>query len=193
MSHFDSRYDYRVLYPEDFKKDTDEIVFIGHCENDSRIDYIDFLFKKSVNLHIYGPEAWEHFFVIKNWPQGRMHARALGEEYRRIIHEASMALAFFSKANRDEYTRRCFEIPVMGTMLLAPKTSVMEEIFRDRENVRLFDTKEDLLKIINYYTSHKNERDIIAERGYNYISKGGFSEISRAQMVINDIKEWKTQ
>lgn len=193
MSHYDSRHDLRELSHVDFQKKTDKVVYIGHCENDNRIEHLDYLFKNNINLHIYGPELWKKIFHTMGWPEERRHDRALGENYRNTIHEAAIALAFFSQANRDEYTRRCFEIPVMGTLIIAPRTSITVEIYKDGENAVLFDSKEDLLNKINYYNTHCEERDLIAENGFNHILNGDFSEISRARMVINDIKQWNDE
>lgn len=191
MSHYDSRFDVVPLSADDFKKATDKVVFVGHYEPDGRVECLDALFRHGVNLHIYGPAHWADVFSEKQWPVDHCHACVFGDDYRRTINESSIALAFFSTVNRDDYTRRCFEIPVMGTMLVAPRTKSTQTIFTDREDVALYSNKDELLSLIDYYTAHPDERDRIAETAYHHMLEGGQSEQSRAQMVIDDVEAWR--
>ncbi len=186
MSHFDSRHDLKELQPDSFKKDTEKIVYIGHFENDYRVDVIDYLYRHGVDLDIYSDELFDKAFEEHNWPQEHNFNNVYREEYRKVISQSAMALAFFSTANRDKYTRRCFEIPIMGTLLLAPKTEVTERIFRDGMDAILYNSAEDLFEKITFLNSHKEKRDEIACNGYEMMKKGEHSEIARAAMVIND-------
>lgn len=190
MSHYDSRYDLKEYTEKDFCKQTDRVVFVGHYEDDDRAEYLDLLYKNAINLHVYGPDTWKVIFSQRGWPTSHLHGLVMKDEYRKIIHEASIALAFFSKANRDEYTRRCFEIPVMGTMLLAPRTALTEKLFDDNENAVLYSDKEDFLKKVIFYSEHPELRDSIAENGYKHIIGGEHSETARARMVVDDAFNW---
>lgn len=186
MSHFDSRHDLVEIDQSKFKKNNNKIVYIGHFENDNRVGIIDYLYKKGVDLDIYSDELFDQAFEEHNWPKIHKFNNVYRDEYRNVISQSSMALAFFSTANRDKYTRRCFEIPIMGTLLLAPRTSVTEEIFRDGENAVLYSTAEELYEKISYLNNHVEERDLIAWRGYEYMKSGKHSEIARAKTVIED-------
>lgn len=188
MSHYYSKNDFRELKHSDFFNKDGRIIFIGHYENDERLDYINYLFHNNVNLHIYGPENWLVVFKKNNWPVSHYHEVIRGDEYRRTIHKASIALAFFSAANRDEYTRRCFEIPIAGTVIAAKRTKMTELIFQNNENSILFSTKEELLQSIRNVLD-TSKLSFLGENGYKLIKNGEYSEIDRAKMVIKDIKE----
>lgn len=130
MSHYYSKNDCVELRKEDCHKKNGQIVFVGHSEDDERISYIDTLFEKGLNLHVYGDSGWKFYFSQYGWPKSNLHPGQNGLNYRKTISSASLALAFFSRANRDEYTRRCFEIPIMGTAILAPATEITSKIYK---------------------------------------------------------------
>ena len=186
MSHFYSKKDLIELSDDSFLKNNDRIVYIGHYENDSRIEIIDYLYKHNINLDIYSNTFFEKAFEKHGWPKEHYFENVYEEEYRKTISESAMALAFFSTANRDEYTRRCFEIPIMGTLLLAPRTVITEQIFRDGENAILYNSPEDLYEKIVYLNSHKEIRNKIAKEGYEFMKGSNHSEIARAKMVVED-------
>ena len=54
-----------------------------------------------------------------------------GVEYAKALSGAKMCLAFLSKLNRDTYTRRCFEIPACGRVLLCERTADMQGLLRE--------------------------------------------------------------
>lgn len=187
MSHYYSKKDL-VSYSDIEKIDKDySVVFVGHYENDDRCEYIDYLFLNNVNLHIYGPESWKPIFKKNKWPLNNLHSCVYGSDYRTTITNSSIALAFFSKKNRDTYTRRCFEIPIFGTVIAAPRTIVTEEIFEDMYSALLFSSKDELLTKIIHTLSNNRLKAKIAKNGYNLVINGDFSELSRAEMILEDL------
>lgn len=191
MSHYFSKTDLQDYTREQLSKKNGRVVFLGHFENDLRISYFDELFKSGIDFHIYGPENWKAVFVEHNWPLSQLHDIVRGAEYVDAIRNSSIALAFFSTANRDEYTRRCFEIPISGAVLLQQRTRITSSLFIDKVNSLLFDSKEEFMDKINYYLSHEDELAEIAWKGYQYVKNGDFSEISRAKMVLDDYEQLK--
>lgn len=188
-SHYYSKYDKACECPIDFSQKKNEIIFIGHYEPDDRIEYLDALFKAGINIHIYGHDDWFPSFEKYKWPKDHLHPAIYGSEYRKKLSEAYAALAFFSKKNRDDYTRRCFEIPMAGTLLVAPKTKYMEKVFNDGVNVVLFSSPLDLIMKVTEIMSNKYMVKAMTEAGVKFIRDGNFSEIDCAKMVINDINK----
>ncbi|WGU68927.1 glycosyltransferase [Capnocytophaga canimorsus] len=45
---------------------------------------------------------------------------------------------FLSKLNNDQYTRRCFEIPACGTMMLSERTPTLQEFYTENEEIVFF-------------------------------------------------------
>ena len=189
MSHYYSKTDLKEYTKAQLHNKNGQVVFLGHYEDDMRIEYFDELFKRGIDFHIYGPNNWKEVFVRNKWPSDNLHSIVRGEEYINTIRAASIALAFFSTANRDEYTRRCFEIPISGTVLLQQRTKMTSALFEDNVNSLLFDSLEEFVEKIEYYLKHETELCGIAWNGYLYVKNGDFSEISRARMVLNDYEQ----
>lgn len=186
MSHYDSRTDLKKITRLDCGNKNGKIVFLGHWENDDRKEYINTCFKLGFNLHIYGPDDWRKIFISNGWPIQNLHPTIYGEEYCKVIHEASIALAFFSTANRDEYTRRCFEIPVSGTAILQKRTAITNKIFKDGIDALLFSDVDEFTNKIKFYLSRPDDLNTIAYNGYQLMLNGEFSEKSRAKQIIDD-------
>ena len=169
------------------------MVFLGHWEDDDRKEYINACYENNIDLHVYGPQMWKNIFVKNGWPIEKLHSVVRGDEYRKTIQRSSIALAFFSKANRDEYTRRCFEIPISGTAILQPRTSMTSAIFKDGEDAILYSNQKEFVGKLMHYLSHEKELEEIAYNGYQLMRGGDFSEISRAKMVIQDYIKIKNE
>ncbi|NDA63515.1 MAG: hypothetical protein EBX50_15990 [Chitinophagia bacterium] len=170
---------------------TCDVIFIGHFENDGRIDILDFLASKQISIKIFGPtgstkksgwdEAIKHSIYLTN------HAVTYlkGEDYVLAINSAKIALCFLSKLNNDTYTRRCFEIPACGTALFCEYSDDLANLFEDGVSIVLFRDKEELLTKISYYLSHPAELKIIAENGYQLMHEAGHDVYSRAAWLVN--------
>lgn len=186
-SYYYSKMDERATKPIDISHKEPCIVFVGHYEEDSRIHYLDALFKSEINVHIYGSPACEKPFVAHGWPLDHLHAPIYNKEYRDRLGTAYAALAFFSEKNRDDYTRRCFEIPMAHTLLFAPQTRYMAQTFADNVNVVLFSDTEDIVKKAKSILRDPLRTNTISEAGFYFILNGEFSEIHAAQTIITDL------
>lgn len=72
----------------------------------------------------------------------------------------------------NELNMRFFEIMSSGTMCLTNpvKECNLEEIgFRDGEHLRIYHTPRELFALIDYYLNHDEERESIAQKGYNLV------------------------
>jgi spore maturation protein CgeB len=72
----------------------------------------------------------------------------------------------------NELNMRFFEIMSSGTMLLTNpiKECNIEKLgFRDGEHLRVYHNPKELFALIDYYLSHDQERELIAQKGYNMV------------------------
>lgn len=165
-----------------------DILFAGHFENDGRIDLVEALAKEAWKFHLFGPE-WNipaaNSSVLKN----RIPIRAIrGIDYNKAIAGTKIAVAILSKLNRDTYTRRCFEIPAIGTMMLCEYSDDMANLFQADKEVVFFKNITELVQKARYYLSHDEERRKIAEAGYRRVVADGHDINSRAIQLIQLIK-----
>ncbi len=163
-----------------------DVVFVGHCEDDDRLDAVDALARSGLRVQIFGT-GWERFL------RGRPGARylpiqaALGEAYVRAIASAKVALAFLSRRNRDGYTRRCFEIPAIGTLMLAPRTPELLQLFREDAEAAFFSSPEELVAQARRYCADDPLRARVAAAGRARVLADGHDLVSRARELLREL------
>lgn len=162
-----------------------DVVFLGHNENDERQEYIRELLKAKIEVGIT-KQSWESFesnnpYLIKLEDS---HKR-----YNEIMNGTKIAIVFLSKINNDTYTRRCFEIPATKTLMVAPFTDDLASMFQEDKEAVFFRSKEDFVEKIKYYLSHENERNKIAEEGYQRLLRDGHEVGDRIQFIMSIYKD----
>jgi spore maturation protein CgeB len=106
------------------------------------------------------------------------------DEYNKAISGAKVALCFFSKLNRDTYTRRCFEIPATGTVLLSEYSDDMATIYQAGKEADYFSSKDELIEKVKLYVENDSLRRQVAEGGNLRVVKDGHDIVSRMSKVI---------
>ena len=94
-------------------------------------------------------------------------------------------MCFFSKLNRDTYTRRCFEIPATGTLLLSEYSDDMTTIYRAGKEADYFSSKEELIEKIKLYVENDSFRRQVAACGNRRVVEDGHDIVSRMSKVVN--------
>ena len=107
------------------------------------------------------------------------------ELYNEMLNAAKIAVVFLSTINHDTYTRRCFEIPAVKTLMVAPYTDDLATMFRDGEEVVFYRNKQDFVDKIEYYLEHEEDRVKIAESGYCRVNKDGHEVCDRIRQIMH--------
>jgi spore maturation protein CgeB len=89
--------------------------------------------------------------------------------------------------NRDVYTRRCFEIPGLGKLLLCERTSEMQELFKEDQEAVFFSNKQELLKKIEWLLANPSKIEQIAEAGHRRVFQDGHDIKSRSIEILNNL------
>jgi spore maturation protein CgeB len=114
----------RKLSPSDLVKWGSEVAFIGTWMPE-RGPFLARLVELGVPLTIWG-NRWSK---AKEWPILRPHWRGpgletdTGDDYAKAVQCAKVCIGLLSKGNRDVCTQRSFEIPRLGGLLCAERTS----------------------------------------------------------------------
>ena len=111
-----------------------------------------------------------------------------GDNYTKALCGAKICLAFLSKLNRDTYTRRCFEIPACGRVMLAERTEDLQKMFKEDEEACFFSSNEELLEKVQWLLANPERREAIAKAGLRRVWTDGHDVKSRAQFFINSIQ-----
>lgn len=180
-----------ALSPEDKCKYECDVVFIGHYEADDRKQYLEELVRQGFKLRLFGP-GYDWDPAIKNSPelQSLIPVRLVwGEEYNKALCGAKVALCFLSKLNRDTYTRRCFEIPATGTLMLSEHTDDLASLYQEGEEADFFRTREELIEKLSLYLGDENLRQAVAAGGYRRVMADGHDVVSRMKQVLAWVTE----
>lgn len=176
-------------------KPTAEISFIGHYENDGRDETILHLIRHGICVALHGT-LWE------NSPHYAAFCKHMGapitpvyqSDYTKALCSAPMALVFLSKLNNDTYTRRCFEIPATGTLMLAPFTpDLAANLFKPNTEAIYFTSKEDLLAKVKHLLQNPKEMKKITAAAHARLEKDGHTPTHRAQHILDMYQTLKSK
>lgn len=158
-----------------------DVVYIGHYENDGRIEYIKALVEKNIRVGV--TEEWKTLGINSD---NLIYLSDTHSKYNEILNKAKIAIVFLSTINDDTYTRRCFEIPVVKTMMVAPENSDIKELFENNKEACFYNDLDDFVRIVQYYIEHNSERKQIAESGYERLIRDGHEAADRVKDIIED-------
>jgi spore maturation protein CgeB len=164
-----------------------DIVFVGHYEADGRDDLLlKLALCADIKVGLFGTD-WDRspkwsllqsrFGLIKPVRQA---------DYSRVLNSSRIALCFFSKRNNDRYTRRTFEIPAAGTMLLSEYSAESAAILEPYKEAVYFSNERELIEAVSYYLAHGEERKRIADAGYEKVMKLHTIEM-RVRQITDDL------
>lgn len=163
---------YDKLYEDGCKKYIQkkyDVVFVGHWEPQTE-EALFCLLSNGINVNVWG-HNWKNskYSLLKNiqpLPQ---------EDYIETIASSKIALCFLSKWNKNESTGRSFEIPAIGTLLVAEFTHEHNTIFKDDESAVFFNNNKELLSKITDLLNNSNKREIISKNGNIIVKTLGLS------------------
>jgi spore maturation protein CgeB len=98
-----------------------------------------------------------------------------------------IALHFLRHGNRDEQDSRTFEIPACKIFMIAEKSLLHLQLFKENEEAVFFETKEELLEKVKFYRDNNEERERIAKNGYTRCISSGYDHRTRMEKVVQKI------
>ncbi len=122
----------RPLSAEDHRTWDSEAVFVGTWMPE-RGPFLAELIERGVPLTIYG-DRWHK---AREWPRLKSHWRGPGlhrdDDYARAIQCAKVCVGLLSKGNRDLHTQRSLEVPFLGSLFFAERTSEHLALYKEDE------------------------------------------------------------
>jgi spore maturation protein CgeB len=179
------------LSPEEQEMYGGDVVFVGHYEPDGRIEYLEEVVKRGYKLRLFGPGYDWNPVIAKSPLLKHLHPVKLvwGEDYNKALCGTKIALCFLSKLNRDTYTRRCFEIPVTQTLMLAEYSDDLATLFCEGAEADFFRSKQEFAQKLQRYLQDSQLRQSVAKAGYQRVKDDGHDVISRMKQVIGWVQE----
>ena len=161
---------------------TPDVIFLGHYEDDDRMDYLRALDERGIavglprNQYERLVQAFHHVVLLDHeW-----------ESYNRYLCSCKIPITFLSSLNHDTYTTRCFEIPAAGAFLFCPYTDDLASLFQENKEIVFYRNKKDFVEKVEYYLRHDEERKKIASAGRKRLLKDGHEVKDRIAQVIED-------
>lgn len=170
----------RNYYMPEARDKVPAVVFLGHYEDDERQEYIRKLLKAKIKIGV-PVRSWEEFEVNNPY---LIKLENSHERYNEILNGTQIAIVFLSKINNDTYTRRCFEIPVTKTLMITTYTDDIASMFKEDKEAVFFRNGEEFVEKIKYYLDHADERQKIAEAGYQRLMKDGHEVADRLNFIM---------
>jgi spore maturation protein CgeB len=159
-----------------------DICFLGHFEPDRRKYELNGLMKAvPASYRLHGSQ-WAENSEQMAW-QGMDTRELQGKDYVKALNGAKIALVFFSTWNADTFTRRVFEIPACGTMMLSQRTDTMLELYAEDKEAVYYSDADELIDKARYYLNNDAARKRIAEAGLKRCQTSGYDIYSR-------MREW---
>jgi spore maturation protein CgeB len=112
-----------------------------------------------------------------------------GDDYARALSSSKIGLGFLRRVCPDQHTTRSFEIPACGSLLLADRTVEHQEFFEEGKEAEFFDSCEELIDKIKYYSNNETARIRIAERGSKRCREGGYAYVHRLRIALEALEQ----
>ncbi len=180
----------QISTAEHARFDTD-VVFVGHYEPDGREGSIRTLVAAGIRVKLWGGHYWNRAVLRDLYDQLAPIEPAEGDDYRKALCGAKICLCFLSKLNRDTYTRRCFEIPACGKVMLAERTDELMQFFKEDEEACFFSSQEELVRKAQWLINNPDIRERIAQAGLRRVWADGHDVASKAKYFLSVVNTSK--
>jgi len=147
-----------------------QVAFVG-ADYGIRRTYVEYLRSNGIQVYTKG-NGWEDGF-------------AEADEMIEIFNKAKIVLGFATVGKNDDIfilKGRDFEVPLTGSFYLTGHHDELSEYFDIGKDIETYRSKEELLKKVEYYLAHDEEREEIAKQGYekcldNYTAKKSYEKV----------------
>lgn len=171
-----------------FQNKIHDIIFIGHYEKD-RGYLVNKFIQSNINIKVFGGKEWNAVSMRYGWPKGVVNKPVYGKDYFNIISKSKIALCFLSKLNNDVYTRRIFEIPAIGTLVLSEYTEETNKLFASNKEIILYESTNDMISKAKYFLSNLSLLEEITQNAHKKVISSKHSEFDRAEQILKDLSE----
>lgn len=172
---YDIPYDLEEL---DEAAEINKVCFVGF-RDDRRSAVVRLLGAAGISVDVYGP-GWENeqgFELLKT------HKAVVDRDYWLTLRKYRVQLNIFRDHNFDSHNMRSFEIPAVGGIMVAPKSSEHDLFFKDKGEYFSYTSNEDLISQckhllgLNFESGNeirRSARKRCVDSGYSYSERASF-------------------
>lgn len=131
----------------------------------------------------------ERFYFHCDVDLARAHqgGEVYADDYARALTGSKIGLGFLRKICPDQHTTRTFEIPACGSMLVADRTEEHQEFFEEGKEAEFFDSSEELVDKLRFYSKNGTARERVAEAGRLRSKESGYAYICRIGQALREL------
>lgn len=173
----------RKLTEKDHQNWDSDVLFLGTWFPERGAFLLE-LIQLGVPLTIRGPnwhKAPEWSQLKKFWKGGAI----AGDDYAKAIQCAKVNLGLLSKENRDLHTTRSLEIPALGGLLCAERTSEHITMYNEGQEAIFWKDAAECAEMCRFALSDENYRQTIAAAGHLRVKKNGHYNETILTTILN--------
>lgn len=162
----------RQLTQHDHDRWDCDVLFLGTWMPE-RGPFLLELIERGVPLTIQGP----HWQKAPEWSRLKQHWRGAairGDDYAKAIQCAKVNLGLLSKGNRDQHTTRSLEIPALGSLLCAERTSEHLAMYDEDAEALFWKDAKECADMCKHALADEDRRRAIASAGQQRIRRNGY-------------------
>lgn len=156
---------------------------------DTRIHYpmpnVDIEYVATTTRGMGGSEFLDTLTIHSDGMVGNKNGM-IGIEHSIFLQKGLMVV---QNSRWGEITRRIFEAMACGKMVLTDRlheSKKLHELFVDKQDIVYYDSLEDCINLINYYTEHHEERENIARNGKLKVDNG-HTQVHRVDTLLQTV------
>lgn len=170
--------------PEKFRS---EIAFIGTwIPGEKRDEFLLELVNEGLSVSIFG-DHWQKsplFSQLKKYYRG---PAIYNRDYVAGVQGAKICLGFLSKGNRDLHTRRSVEIPFIGSVFCAERTTEHLTMFNEGEEAVFWSNAKECAALCETLLKDETRREHIREAGMKKARLSGWGNEEMCKSVLEAV------
>ena len=182
---YDSQFVPRRVAESELATYGSDVCFVGHTQP-HYAEKLKVLSLLNIRLRIWG-DAWPRYAERNSWAQGIVAKGLWGENYPVALACAKIGLGLLGKHIPETSTTRTFEIPAMGTFLLAERTALHQQLFDEGKEAEFFSSDEEMIEKTRFYLQHDEAREQIAAAGRVRCERSGYSSTELLRKVVETL------
>jgi spore maturation protein CgeB len=159
-----------------------DAALVGHWEP-AYERWIAALVEAGVRVCVSGP-GWQGRRIASATASCEVRPETWGEGAVRLMQRSKIGLGLLSALNHNLSNGRTFEIPAIGSMLLAQRTPHHAAFFSEGTDAEFFSTPNELVQKASFYLSNETARAAVARAGHERCLATANTHADRVQEIL---------
>lgn len=160
-----------------------DVTFVGHFEP-AYARALTALHDAGLTLKIWGP-GWSRSAARSRLESAlQQPAQVWGPDAVKAVAAGRVCVGLLSAHNRNQSNGRSYEIPAVGSLLLAERTDEHAALYREGVEAEFFSTLDELVEKARYYVAHARERAALALGGHRRRWSSGGTHRDRVTEIL---------